>query len=72
MKCPTCGQAELKHESGTKKFRGSLVQLKWRECPKCGEKLYPAKEVKRAVEISNANLNPTTPRIKKISLRREG
>jgi len=52
MRCPTCGKAELEQKEGDKEFKGVIVKMQWRECPECGEKLYSAKQIKRAEQVA--------------------
>lgn len=52
MKCPTCGKAELERKEDDKEWKGIVVPMKWQECPKCGEKLYHIKEIRRVEKIA--------------------
>ena len=51
--CPTCGQAGLveivipEYETKVMTFPCVIKNAKFAECPKCGERLYDAKELKR-------------------------
>ena len=46
MKCPTCGKADLIKRRGIREFRGYFFLVDYKECLKCGERIYHAKVVR--------------------------